>query len=77
VGGAVGWSEVHSPISLFGFEIGKKLASVEGFTFVQEEPDYFSYTRTSKNKEFLLQGIGISKLSRTARMLVGRAWSWA
>jgi hypothetical protein len=52
-------------ISLFGFEIGKKLASVEGFTFVQEEPDYFSYTRTSKNKEFLLQGIGISKLSST------------
>ncbi len=53
-------------ISLFGFEIGKKLASVEGFTFVQEEADYFSYTaRTSKNKEFLLQGIGISKLSST------------
>jgi hypothetical protein len=62
---AISSPALSQSISLFGFEIGKKLAPVEGFTFVQEETDYFSYSRTSKNKEFLLQGIGISKLSST------------
>jgi hypothetical protein len=61
----VSGTALSQSIALFGFEIGKKQASVEGLRLVQEETDYFYYARTSTNKEFLTQGIGISKLSRT------------
>jgi hypothetical protein len=61
--------------SLFGFSIGQRLLEKSGLRPINEEETYFIFARRdSKNKEYALQNIGVSKLTNTIVRVFGTAF---